>query len=152
MSLSLWLLSLATAALVAVLMEPWAAFLHGRIWHRSLWFLHRSHHRPSGPLEANDLFSLLHVPPSVALILWGTLVEPGVLPALAFGTGLGMTAFGVGYFVVHDGLVHGRLPVGFLARIPWLARVRDAHLEHHRIGGAPFGLFLGPRELARRRR
>jgi beta-carotene 3-hydroxylase len=51
--------------------------------------------------------------------------------------------------VVHDGLVHGRLPVGFLRRSAYLRRVVAAHRVHHARGGAPYGLFLGPWVLRR---
>jgi hypothetical protein len=50
--------------------------------------------------------------------------------------------------------VHKRLPVGPLARVPWLREVARAHRVHHAraAGGSPYGLFLGPLELARHRR
>jgi beta-carotene 3-hydroxylase len=64
-----------------------------------------------------------------------------------------MTTFGVAYFVVHDGFIHGRLPVAFLARSAYLRRVRNAHRVHHmRSHDAPYGLFLGEAELRFRRR
>jgi beta-carotene 3-hydroxylase len=52
-----------------------------------------------------------------------------------------MTAFGLAYAVVHDGFVHGRLPVGVLGRVPYFRRLREAHLAHHRSNGGPYGLF-----------
>lgn len=142
---------IAAGVPVALLMEPWAALLHGRVWHGLLWRIHRSHHRRRrGRFEANDVLSGTHAPVAIALILYGCVGDPGLPRELAFGVGLGMSAFGVAYVVVHDGLVHGRLPVEFLARMAWLSRVREAHLEHHRAGAAgPYGLFLGPRELRR---
>ena len=147
MSVAIWI---AVALPVAAAMELWAALLHGRVWHGVLWGVHRSHHRRRvGPFEANDLLSALHAPIAIALILYGCLGEPGALREIAFGAGIGMTLFGLAYVLVHDGLVHSRVPVGWLSRVPYLARVRDAHLVHHARGQAPFGLFLGPRELAR---
>jgi beta-carotene 3-hydroxylase len=147
-SVAIWI---AVAFPVAATMELWAALLHGRVWHGVLWGVHRSHHRRrAGHFESNDLLSALHAPIAIALILYGCLGEPGALREVAFGAGLGMTLFGLAYVLVHDGLVHGRLPVGFLARVGYFARIRDAHLTHHTRGGRePFGLFLGPRELAR---
>lgn len=146
-SVAIWI---AVALPVAAAMELWAALLHGRVWHGVLWGVHRSHHRRRvGPFESNDLLSALHAPIAIALILYGCLGEPGALREVAFGAGIGMTLFGLAYVLVHDGLVHGRLPVGWLGRVPYLARVRDAHLVHHTRGHAPFGLFLGLREIAR---
>ncbi len=140
-----------TAVLTATFMELWAAVLHGRFWHGPLWFVHRSHHMPGRGLELNDVLSVLHAPIAAALIIWGCEAAPSILREVGFGVGTGMTVFGFAYVVVHDGLVHGRLPVAWLARIPYFERVRDAHWQHHRntARGLPFGLFLGPWELAR---
>lgn len=143
---------LPVAATTAVLMELWASLLHGRVWHGPLWAVHRSHHRRStGGLEANDALSILHVPIAIALIVYGSLAGPGLAGDLPFGVGVGMTLFGVSYFVVHDGLIHGRLPVGALGRLSYFARVKRAHEEHHRLGRGPYGLFFGPWALARAR-
>lgn len=147
MSVDAWekvLIWFAVGVPVAVAMEPWAAVLHGRVWHGVLWCLHRSHHEPTGRVEANDILSFTHAPVAIALILFGCLGEPGWVREAAFGAGLGMTAFGAAYVVVHDGLVHQRLPVRWLLRSAWLRRVANAHRVHHRTGGPPFGLFLGP--------
>ena len=143
---------LPIAAATALLMDFWAALLHRRIWHTWLWRVHRSHHAPSrGRLEANDVLSFLHAPLAIALLLWGAASRPTVTRELAFGVGLGMSLFGLAYFMVHDGLVHGRLRVGLLLRMPYLQRVVRAHAVHHaRIpSGPPYGLFFGPGELAR---
>lgn len=143
---------LPCAAVAAVAMDHWAALLHGRVWHGRLWFVHRSHHEPRpGAFERNDWLSLLHAPVAIALVLFGCSADPSVLREVAFGAGVGMTAFGLAYLVVHDGLAHGRLPVGALARVHWLRRIAGAHRVHHDggAGGAPYGLFTGPRELHR---
>ncbi len=114
--LGIWLL---TVPLVFVAMELWAALLHGRIWHGLLWRVHRSHHRLrrlGERLEANDALSLLHAPIAITLILYGCRGAEGIAREVAFGVGLGMTLFGIAYLVVHDGMVHGRLPVQGLLR------------------------------------
>ena len=138
------------ALVAAAVMELWAGLLHARLWHRALWGVHRSHHRQGERgLEANDALSVLHAPLAIALILYGCAGAAGLLREVAFGVGIGMTMFGAAYLVVHDGLVHGRLPVGALGRIPYFARVAEAHRVHHATGRAPHGLFLGPAELRR---
>ena len=144
-------LQIALVALVTfALMEPWAAILHGRVWHGVLYVLHRSHHVPrAGRFEANDLLSAAHAPIAIAMILWGCLHTDAASSIPLRGVGIGMTLFGLSYSLVHDGLVHERLPVAWLARWRWLARVRAAHRVHHERGEAPFGLFLGPQELKR---
>jgi beta-carotene 3-hydroxylase len=144
---------LAVGLPLALLMEPWAAFLHGRIWHGWGWFWHRSHHVPkTGYFEANDLFALFHALPAIALILYGCVGPAGLGRELCFGVGLGLTAFGWSYAIVHDGLVHGRLPVQFLLRWRYFRRIVAAHKVHHERGEEPFGLFRGPAELAARAR
>ncbi len=141
-----------TAAMTLLLMELWAGLLHRRVWHARLWPLHRTHHRPRrGPLEANDVLSALHAPLAVALVLYGCVGKPGAARELLFGLGAGMSAFGAMYVVLHDGLVHGRLPVGALLRLRCVRRIVRAHRVHHlrARGGTPFGFFLGPWELRR---
>lgn len=146
---------LPTAVVVAVAMDLWAALLHGRVWHRWLWSIHRSHHVVRrGRFEPNDALSALHAPVAIAAILYGCAAAPGALREIVFGVGIGMTAFGLSYFVVHDGLVHGRLPVRALLRLRYFREVARAHRTHHVgvEGGPPYGLFFGPIELARHRR
>lgn len=146
---SLWALGASVALVTAALMEPWARVLHGRVWHHRLWSVHRSHHtRRRGRFEANDALSALHAPIAAGLVMIGCNLH-GWSAAVALGIGVGMTLFGIAYVIVHDGLVHGRLPVAFLARFGPLRRIRDAHAVHHARGGVPYGLFLGPRELKR---
>lgn len=138
------------AIVVALAMDLWAGFLHGSFWHRSLWNIHRSHHEPRvGRFERNDALALLHAPIAIALIIWGG--PPGRAHDVAFGIGIGMTLFAVGYVIVHDGLVHGRLPVKFLLRFRLVRSIVRAHYVHHRTGGVPFGLFFGVSELRRHR-
>lgn len=146
-SLVVWL---PVALAVAAFMETWAMLLHGRVWHSWLWRVHRSHHRKRiGRWEANDALSMLHAPIAIAAILYGCMAAPSLGRDIAFGVGIGMTMFGIAYVVVHDGLVHGRLPVEKLAKLRYFERVREAHLLHHKKGArGPYGLFLGPWEAA----
>ena len=154
MSAVVWI---PTALTVAVLMDLWAALLHGFVWHGALLFVHRTHHAPrAGRWELNDALSLLHAPLAIALILYGCAAAPSLGRELAYGVGLGMTAFGVAYVVVHDGFVHGRLPVAWLDRFRFFRAVARSHRVHHLgTGGPPYGLFFGRWELeiaGRRRR
>ena len=141
-----------TALAAALAMDLWAAFLHGRVWHRTLWFIHASHHEARrGRFEANDVLSVTHAPFAIAFILYGCIAPPTVTREIVFGAGLGMTLFGLAYLIVHDGLVHHRLPVRFLLRSRYLRAVVRAHLVHHTglSGGPPYGFVLGPLELRR---
>ncbi|CAI7807274.1 unnamed protein product [Closterium sp. NIES-54] len=112
---------------------------------------HQSHHEPrEGAFELNDVFAIINAVPAIALIAYG-FFNPGLVPGLCFGAGLGITVFGMAYMFVHDGLVHRRFPVGPIADVPYLKRVAAAHQLHHadKFNGVPFGLFLGPGELER---
>jgi beta-carotene 3-hydroxylase len=141
-----WLLALA----VACAMEFWAMLLHGRLWHGVLWFAHRSHHAPrTGWFEGNDAFAVLHALLAMGLIIGGLEGLQGTAQWLSVAVGIGMSMFGMAYFTVHDGLIHGRLPVQFLSRWDWLRRVRNAHLVHHHRDAEPYGLFMGQWELQR---
>lgn len=141
----------ATWVAVALFMEFWAMWLHGSLWHGPWWLTHRSHHRQrEGLFEFNDIFAVFHACLATGLIIYGFEATPCVSSHLCIAIGFGMTTFGIAYFVVHDGFIHGRLPVGFLARFAYLRRVRNAHLVHHKRDHAlPFGLFLGEWELRR---
>ncbi len=147
---------LPVATVVAVAMDVWAGLIHGLVWHGALWGLHRSHHEPRrGRFEANDALALVHAPIAVGLILYGCRGAEGWGREVLFGVGIGMTLFAVLYVVVHDGLVHQRLPVRGLLRFAALRRVKNAHAVHHQashLGGAPFSLFFGPWELRARAR
>lgn len=139
-SVLVWLLSGASAL---VLMELWAGLLHGKVWHGLLYVLHESHHRPrEGRFEANDVLSSTHAPIAIALILYGCLGQAGLLRDVAYGFGIGMTLFGLSYLTFHDGLVHGRLPVGFLLRFRYARLLVLAHRIHHEKEGGPYGFFL----------
>jgi beta-carotene 3-hydroxylase len=130
----------AVALVVAVLMDRWAAVVHQHVWHRRLWRWHAPHHRHEQGINRNDVLSASHAPIAAALVGGGGHFQ-GVLADLALAAGLGMTAFGAAYFLVHDGFVHGRLPLAFLGRIPYFRRVRTAHERHHEGGGAPYAFF-----------
>lgn len=96
------------------------------------------------------MLSLGHAAVAVGLIALGFFTEAGWSSSV-MAAGAGMTAFGLAYVLVHDGIVHRRLPLAFLERrVPYLARVAAAHRLHHQArDAAPFGLFLGPWELAK---
>jgi len=138
------------ALVVAGAMEPWAAWVHHKVWHGPMWGVHESHHVDTeGWFERNDVFAAAHALPAIVLIVAGCEVPQGLLGNGMFGIGIGMTLFGFAYALVHDGLVHGRLPVGFLLRFKLFRRIKGAHTRHHISGTYPYGLFLGPQELQR---
>jgi beta-carotene 3-hydroxylase len=101
---------------------------------------HRSHHEPPrGALEANDLFPVVFGVATIVLLSIGVWVGGG---SVLVPIGIGITAYGAAYLVVHDVVIHRRLP---WPPIPHRvgARLRAAHNVHHLYRGAPYG-FLAP--------
>lgn len=140
-------LAVAGAAFAGMEAVAWAS--HRFLMHGPLWFLHRSHHLPRGPLsgrgrlEANDWFGVAFSLPAMALIAWGVAGRP-----LLAAAGLGMTAYGAGYILLHDALVHGRFGRLPPPRHPYLRRLVQAHRLHHarqsKHGCRAFGFLLAP--------
>jgi hypothetical protein len=52
---------------------------------------------------------LVNAVPAIGLCAFG-FFTPTLMGSLAFGAGLGITTFGIGYMFIHDGLVHKRFP------------------------------------------
>jgi beta-carotene 3-hydroxylase len=131
---------------VVAAMEAVAYAVHRWIMHGPGWFLHKSHHEPSGPLEANDLYGLIFAIPSVLLIFGGMNLG---WPAWTAWVGGGIAAYGLIYFGFHDVIVHKRLPHRFVPRSTYLKRIVQAHRLHHAVnsreGAVSFGFIWAPR-------
>ncbi len=56
--------------------------------------------------------------------------------------GVGVTAYGALYALVHDVYIHGRLPLFGDRRVPVLERLAAAHRVHHARNGALYGMLL----------
>jgi beta-carotene 3-hydroxylase len=136
-------IALFVAALLS--MEAVAYLTHRYLMHGPLWCLHRSHHLPHRHrLEWNDLFGLLFAVPSIILIDLGARQGHSLLLPI----GLGMTGYGVIYFLFHDVVVHRRLRLPRVPQTPYLRRIIKAHLVHHRThqrnGAESFGFLYAP--------
>ena len=145
-----WLIYLAVFLGVFFAMEGVAWTTHRYVMHGSLWVLHESHHRERESwFEMNDLFGFFFAFLSIGLMLGGTYYYAPLLFA-----GLGMTAYGFVYFLVHDVLVHRRVEHGFVPRTGYLRRIYQAHRLHHathgRDGSVSFGFLWSapPEKLA----
>jgi len=125
-------------------MEVVAYFTHKYVMHGFLWSLHESHHVPGqGRLEKNDLFAVFFALPAIVLIYLGVNVFDPLL-----WIGLGMTAYGLVYFLFHDVLVHRRIRLPYKPKSGYLQRVVQAHYMHHatkhRDGAVSFGFVYAP--------
>jgi len=125
-------------------MEACAWLTHRYIMHGPLWFIHKTHHRPRrGVFELNDVFGLLFGAIAAPLFYFGIQGEP-----VCTGIALGMTAYGIAYFLVHDVLVHRRVAHRFTPARGYLRRVHQAHHMHHAVrerdGAVSFGFLFAP--------
>ncbi len=143
----------AAAGLVAFVgMEGLAWATHRYIMHGFLWSWHRSHHEPrDGFLERNDRFAIGGA--AIAVVAFWLHWQYGWL---AFGAGCGVTAYGIAYVLVHDGLVHRRLKLGVMPKRGYLGRLITAHHLHHAVHGregcVSFGFLYAPPIAALRRK
>lgn len=144
-------IALGVAAFVTMEAVAWA--VHRWIMHGALWSWHELHHRPRvGMFERNDRFVLVFSSIAVALFALGRWT-PGVT-AIACG----VTAYGFAYFMMHDVLVHRRLPFPYRPQQGYLGRLVAAHHLHHAVhtkeGAVSFGFLYAPplRKLRRRLR
>lgn len=125
-------------------MEGVAYLSHRYVMHGWLWRLHESHHRPrDGAFEKNDWFAVMFAAPSIVLIFLGTYVAWPFL-----WVGLGMTAYGLMYFIFHDVIVHQRIRFRSIPRFGYLRRIMQAHRLHHAVetkaGCVSFGFLYAP--------
>jgi beta-carotene 3-hydroxylase len=132
--------STIVVAVVFVLMEGVAWFLHKYFMHRMGWFLHEDHHRFTGKrFQKNDLFGLVFGIASFLLILTGMLAGFDVRLAI----GIGIMLYGAGYFLVHDIFFHRRIRIGYRPKSTYMKRVLDAHAVHHQKSTAHTGVNFG---------
>lgn len=141
--------TLADFALVLVsftAMEGVAWLAHKYLMHQWLWSLHKDHHRKEvyGFFEHNDFFFLIFAMPGVLCLAAGTYTAASWL----FFIGLGITFYGICYFVVHDVFIHRRIKL-FRNSDHWYFRaIRRAHKTHHKHldkeGGECFGMLWVP--------
>lgn len=118
-------------------MEPVAYASHRWLMHGPGWGLHESHHqaRPRGP-EANDWYPVAFA--AATTLAMGSAAVRGWRGVLA--AGVGVTAYGMAYAVVHEVYAHRRVPA-LRRRSRPLEALGQRHLHHHRRGGEPFGML-----------
>jgi beta-carotene 3-hydroxylase len=149
---SLWT-GVAVTIAAFVLMEPLTAVTHRWVMHGFGIGLHRSHHRRVRPgesprrWEANDAYPVMFA----ALVMMGFAVGFNVAGFAALvPVGIGVTAYGIAYALVHDVYIHRRLPLFGDRPVPGLERLAAAHRVHHERNAAPYGM-LAPLRSSRSR-
>ncbi len=127
-------------------MEFMAWFTHKYIMHGFLWSIHADHHKKDHDswFERNDTFFIFYALISMLfVVLWGE----GYL-AIGFAIGLGIFAYGLTYFLVHDIFIHQRFKLFRNTNNLYAKALRRAHKMHHKhIGkgdGECFGMLIVP--------
>lgn len=124
----------------------WVAWVsHKYLMHGPAWGWHASHHEPSSTLlEKNDLFAVFFAALAIALIWHGTAAHArGASDWNLQWVGAGMTAYGLLYFIAHDGLVHKRWPLRWVPRHGYLKRLYQSHRLHHVAQSKDDARFFG---------
>lgn len=128
------------------IMEFMAWFTHKYVMHGFLWSLHKDHHHKDHEswFERNDTFFIFYAVISIGFfLLWqNDILEIGL------AIGLGIFAYGLTYFLVHDIFIHQRFKIFRKAESRYGKAVRRAHKMHHKhLGkehGECFGMLLIP--------
>jgi beta-carotene 3-hydroxylase len=126
-------------------MESFSWFIHKYLFHGPLWFIHKSHHQQrSGWFEFNDIFSVLFAIISVYLMWMGRIDLD-----IKFWVGVGITVYGIIYFIFHDWFIHNRFQ-SFKTDNSYLLGIRRAHKIHHKSTeknpSEEFGLLLASKK------
>ncbi len=138
MEILLWIVVFIATFLM---MEGMAWFTHKYVMHGFLWKLHKDHHRKDHDSwwERNDLFFVFYAVISIGFfLLWQ---YEGIWIALPIG--LGILAYGIAYFTVHDIFIHQRFKIFRNANNRYAKGVRRAHKMHHKHLGKDEGECFG---------
>ncbi len=129
-----------------LLMECVTWLTHKYVMHGFLWYLHADHHQPKYAhiFERNDLFFVIFAIPSILLFYFGA--ASGF--DYRFFIGLGIFAYGLSYFIVHDIFIHQRFKLFKNTKNKYLLALRKGHKVHHKhLGkeeGECFGMLFVP--------
>jgi beta-carotene 3-hydroxylase len=129
-----------------LIMECITWLTHKYVMHGFLWYLHEDHHQPKyqGIFERNDAFFVIFAIPSILLFYFGA--DAGF--DYKFFIGLGIFAYGLSYFFVHDIMIHQRFKLFKNTKNKYLIGLRKAHKTHHKHlnkeDGECFGMLFVP--------
>lgn len=132
--------------LAFVAMECVAWIAHKYIMHGVLWKLHKDHHKKEsdGFIEHNDFFFLIFALPGIACLFFGMRNEYNFL----FWIGVGITLYGMAYFLIHDIFIHQRFKIFRNTDNDYFKAIRRAHKMHHKHltkeDGECFGMLWVP--------
>ena len=126
------LLNIGIVLLTILAMEFVAWFAHKFLMHGLLWIWHEDHHKPhfekEGFFEKNDLFFLVFaIPSALSYILGSTYSHLGWL----FYVGVGISIYGLIYFLIHDVYIHQRFKWFRQLDSKYSRAILRAHGAHH---------------------
>jgi len=128
-----------------IVMEGMAWLTHKFVMHGFMWYFHEDHHQPApGFFEKNDVFFLIYAIPSWLLIMFGMMNQWDFKTYIGFG----ILLYGIGYFLVHDVLIHRRFKWFDNTDNFYFRAIRKAHKIHHKNiykeEGECFGMLMVP--------
>lgn len=141
-----WLFYVGVVLVTVLGMEfvAWAA--HKHIMHGWLWAWHEDHHKPhtvEGFFQKNDLFFLVFAIPSATAYILGSALEGWFW---LFFVGVGISIYGLIYFLIHDVYIHQRFRWFKQLDNRYSRAILRAHGTHHakqtKEGCESFGLLL----------
>ncbi|MDF3077106.1 MAG: fatty acid hydroxylase [Sphingobacteriaceae bacterium] len=141
-----WIFNLLIVLASFFMMECVAWLAHKYIMHGLLWSLHHDHHkRDDGNFfEKNDFFFLIFAIPGIICLFVG--LSQGY--SYPFWIGIGITLYGLAYFLVHDIFIHQRFKMFRNSNSIYLLALRRAHKSHHKHldkhDGECFGMLWVP--------
>lgn len=140
------ILYIGIVVLTFCIMEGVTWLTHKYIMHGLLWTLHEDHHNKQPHFfEKNDYFFVIFAVIAMTFFSIGTYV-PGWTFLIFIGVGI--TLYGIGYFLVHDVLIHQRFKLFSRTTNVYFRALRKAHKIHHKhLGkeeGECFGMLFVP--------
>jgi beta-carotene 3-hydroxylase len=132
-----------TIAITFFLMEGVAWGMHKYIMHGVFWNLHEDHHNKKKMahsfFERNDSFFILFsILAMSSFAIWTFYAS-----YLFLGIGIGITIYGMAYFVVHDLFIHQRIKIWKNTKNRYLLALRRGHKMHHKHLGKNEGECFG---------
>lgn len=142
--------------LLLIPFELMTYFLHKHVMHGFGWCWHESHHQNPHQhfgrrFERNDYYAICFAVIAIGLFYLANVVLASMW-LMSFA--MGLTLYGFCYFMVHDVLIHRRIPNKLYAWIksPYIKRLIRAHAIHHKVktkhGAEAFGFLYAPKRYA----
>jgi len=134
------LIFIGIVLLTFFIMEGITWLTHKYVMHGFLWYLHEDHHQPTpGFFEKNDAFFLIFAIPSWLCIMLGLQNQLYWVAAIGFG----ILMYGLGYFIVHEVIIHQRFKWFTRSNNTYVKTIRWAHKMHHKNLGKEDGESFG---------